>query len=56
MSAGGCMAQQLLPKKRPKTLCEVHSEENKRILQKQFARFGCQCRMLDENHLPALPR
>ena len=49
-------AERLLRHKRPKILCEMHSEENKQNLQAQFARLDYECRMLDENHLLALPR
>lgn len=49
-------AERLLRKKRPTILCEIHSENNSRILQAQFVGCGYECRMLDTNHLLALPR
>lgn len=49
-------AERLLRDKRPMILCEMHSEENKRILCDQFAGLGYDCRMVDETHLLALPR
>jgi len=34
----------------------MHSGENKRALRAQFARLDYQSRLLDENHVLALPR
>jgi FkbM family methyltransferase len=48
-------AQRLLKEKRPRILCEMHSEENRQVLLKEFARLGYSCRMLDEQHVLALP-
>lgn len=49
-------AQRLLIEKRPGILCEMHSEENRRILLKEFARLDYGCTQLDEQHILALPR
>jgi FkbM family methyltransferase len=51
-----CGMERLLREKRPAILCEMHSEENKRVLRAQFARLDYQSRLLDENHVLALPR
>jgi FkbM family methyltransferase len=51
-----CGMERLLREKRPAVLCEMHSEENKRALQAQFARLDYESRLLDENHVLALPR
>jgi FkbM family methyltransferase len=48
-------ARRLLAQKRPGILCELHSEENRRILLEEFARFGYQCSPCGENHVLALP-
>ena len=49
-------AKHLLYDKRPKILCEMHSDVNKRTLQASFAGLEYECLMLDLNHLLALPR
>ena len=49
-------AAELLAKKHPILLVEMHSPENQRALLRQFASFGYQCRQLDETHLLALPQ
>jgi len=49
-------AQRLLAEKRPGILCEMHSDENRRILLEEFARHHYLCRALDEHHVLALPR
>lgn len=49
-------ARKLLTEKRPGILCELHSEENKRILLGEFAQFRYTCKMLDEQHVLALPQ
>ena len=49
-------AQRLLAEKRPGILCEMHSDENRRILLDIFARFGYVCKALDEQHILALPQ
>lgn len=47
-------AQRLLKENRPILLCEMHSEENRRKLLKEFASLGYSCEALDENHILAL--
>jgi FkbM family methyltransferase len=49
-------AQRLLQEKRPVILCEMHSEENGRLLRAQFEEVGYACRMLDDTHLLAFPQ
>jgi FkbM family methyltransferase len=49
-------AQRLLTEKRPGILCEIHSEDNRRILLEEFARHRYSCTSLDENHVLALPQ
>ncbi len=49
-------ARRLLREKRPGILCEMHSEENRRILVDEFSRSGYACTETDENHVLALPR
>lgn len=49
-------ARNLLQRKRPIILCEVHSEENRRLLCSEFSRCGYDCQPSDENHILALPR
>jgi len=46
-------AQRLLAEKRPGILCEIHSEENRRALLTEFARFGYTCKNCGERHLLA---
>jgi hypothetical protein len=48
--------QRLLAEKRPGILCEMRSEENRRILLEQFARHRYACKALDEHHVLALPQ
>jgi FkbM family methyltransferase len=48
-------AQRLLAEKRPAILCEMHSDENRRVLIEEFARFGYTCKPIDEQHILALP-
>jgi hypothetical protein len=48
-------AQRLLKEKRPGIICEMHSEENQRILVAEFARFGYACKPCGTNHILALP-
>lgn len=48
-------AQRLLAEKRPGILCEMHSEENRRILLAEFARLRYRCSPCGENHILALP-
>ena len=49
-------AQKLLAEKRPGILCEMHSDENRRFLLTEFARFRYGCKTLDETHILALPQ
>jgi len=49
-------AQRLLAEKRPGILCEMHSDENRRILLEEFARHRYSCKALDEDHVLALPQ
>lgn len=49
-------AQRILAEKRPGILCEMHSEENRRVLLQEFMRFGYVCTAVDEQHVLALPR
>lgn len=48
-------ARRLLTEKRPVILCEMHSDENRRVLIEEFARFGYTCKAIDEQHILALP-
>jgi FkbM family methyltransferase len=48
-------AQRLLAEKRPGILCEMHSDENRRILLAEFARLRYRCSPCGENHVLALP-
>ena len=48
-------ARRLLSEKRPGILCEMHSEENRRILLDEFARLRYRCSLCGENHVLALP-
>ena len=49
-------ATNVLLKKRPVLLVEMHSLENHQTLLKQFASCGYRCRELDETHVLALPQ
>jgi FkbM family methyltransferase len=49
-------ARNLLREKRPGIVCEMHSEENRRILLDEFSRVGYICKPCDENHILALPK
>ena len=49
-------AQRLLKEKRPGIICEMHSEENHRVLLQEFARFGYACKPCGENHILAIPQ
>lgn len=48
-------AGRLLTEKRPAILCEIHSDENHRMLLEEFARLGYTSKLVDENHVLALP-
>ncbi|MGB8456535.1 MAG: FkbM family methyltransferase, partial [Candidatus Acidiferrum sp.] len=47
-------AQRLLKEKRPGIICEMHSEDNHRILSQEFARLGYTCKPCGTNHILAL--
>lgn len=49
-------AERLLKEKRPGIICEMHSEENQRLLLEEFSRFGYACKPCGTNHILALPR
>ncbi|MHB8503245.1 MAG: FkbM family methyltransferase [Candidatus Acidiferrales bacterium] len=49
-------SQRLLREKRPGIICEMHSEENQRILLEEFSRFGYTCKPCGTNHVLALPK
>jgi FkbM family methyltransferase len=49
-------AQRLLTEKRPGIICEMHSEENQRVLLEEFSRFGYACKPCGTNHILALPQ
>lgn len=49
-------ARRLLAKKRPGVLCELHCEENRRILGEEFARLGYNRRSCGASHILAIPR
>ena len=49
-------AGRLLTEKRPAILCEMHSDENCRVLLEDFARLGYTSKLIDENHVLALPQ
>ncbi|HKV26043.1 MAG TPA: FkbM family methyltransferase [Candidatus Acidoferrum sp.] len=46
----------LLKDRRPGIICEMHSEENHRILLEEFTRLGYNCTACGTNHILALPR
>jgi FkbM family methyltransferase len=48
-------AQRLLREKRPVIICEMHSENNHRVLVEEFSRLGYTCRPCGTNHVLALP-
>jgi len=49
-------ARRLLKGKRPGIICEMHSEENHRILLEEFSRLGYSCNPCGTNHILALPQ
>ena len=48
-------AQRVLREKRPTILCEMHSDENRRVLLEEFSRCSYTCESIDEQHVLALP-
>lgn len=49
-------AEKLLREKRPGIICEMHSEENQRVLAEEFSRLGYSCKPCGTNHILALPQ
>ena len=49
-------AQRLLGEKRPGIICEMHGEENRRVLEAELARLGYACRPCGTNHVLACPQ
>jgi len=49
-------ARRLLQEMRPIVLCEIHSEENRRVLLDEFAKLGYHCEPLDQTHILALKK
>jgi len=49
-------ASRLLKEKRPGIICEMHSDENQRILLEEFSRFRYNCTPCGANHILALPQ
>ena len=49
-------AQRLLREKRPGIICEMHGEENRRVLEAEFARLEYACRPCGTNHVLAVPQ
>ncbi len=47
-------AKRLLKETRPILLCEIHSEENRRVLLEDFTRLAYKCESLGQNHILAL--
>lgn len=48
-------ARRLLREKRPGIVCEMHSDENRRVLIDELSRVGYTCKPCGENHVLALP-
>jgi FkbM family methyltransferase len=49
-------ASRLLKEKRPAIICEMHSDDNHRILLEEFSRFRYSCTPCGANHILALPQ
>jgi FkbM family methyltransferase len=49
-------ARRLLKEKRPGIICEMHSEENQRVLLEEFSQLGYACKPCGTNHILALPQ
>jgi FkbM family methyltransferase len=47
-------AKRLLKEIRPILLCEIHSDENRRVLLEELARLGYKCESLGQHHILAL--
>jgi len=48
-------AKRLLKEKNPRVVCEMHNEENRRILLQEFSRIGYHCTPCSSNHIVAIP-
>jgi len=49
-------ARQLLAIRRPRVLCEIHSENSRHLVLSEFSRFNYVCENCNENHILALPK
>jgi FkbM family methyltransferase len=49
-------ARRLLAEKRPSVLCEIHSNEIRRLVLQDFSALGYRCHDCDPNHILALPQ
>jgi FkbM family methyltransferase len=49
-------ARRLLEKQRPGVLCEIHSENSRQLVLREFSRFKYVCENCDDNHILALPK
>ena len=49
-------ARQLLASRRPRALCEIHSENSRQLVLSEFSRFDYLCENCNENHILALPK
>jgi hypothetical protein len=49
-------ARRVLKEKHPGIICEMHSEENQRVLLEELSRLGYFCKRCGTNHILALPR
>jgi hypothetical protein len=49
-------AKRLLAEKRPTIVCEIHGENNRRVLVDELSRAGYACSDCDDRHVLALPQ
>jgi FkbM family methyltransferase len=49
-------ARGLLAKQRPRVLCEIHNENSRQAVLREFAHFDYVCENCNENHILALPK
>ncbi len=49
-------AQEVLSRRRPIIVCEMHGEEQRRVLTEEFGRLGYGCTNCDDRHVLALPQ
>ena len=49
-------ARRLLEMKRPRVLCEIHSDGSRQLVMSEFSRFDYVCENCDDNHILALPK